>query len=167
MGAEAGSKEIEAAVRRMANLFDGLGEKARIAFQKQVDSFSKLNNQYYQQAKKVDELKQKVAEYGRQKMPTQEYAEVQQQIDAAQKRLDALIDKQRKFLELGGKTNSKAYKSMQYDIDELTNTIKYANGELKDLEQTGKSIYIWGEYRRGPTGYEKIGSRGSEIKRYE
>ena len=139
-GAEAGSKEIEAAVRRMANSLDGLGEKSRIALQKQVDSFSKLNNQYYQQAKKVDELKQKVAEYGRQKMPTQEYAEVQQQIDAAQKRLDALIDKQRKFLELGGKTNSKAYKSMQYDIDELTNTIKYANGELKDLEQTGKAF---------------------------
>lgn len=163
-GIEAGSKEIEAAVRRMANSVDGLGEKARIALQKQVDSFSKLNNEYSKQAKKVDELKQKVAEYSKQKIPTQEYAEVQQQITAAQKRLDALIDKQRKFLELGGKSNSKAYKSMQYDIDELTNTIKYANGELKDLEQTGKAFTYGVNTDAARQDMEKLAQAEAKLK---
>ena len=139
-GAEAGTKELEAAARRLAGSLNDLGEKAKIALQKQVDSFSKLNTQYAQQAKKVEELKKKVAEYGNQKIPTQEYADIQNQINAAQKRLDALIEKQRKFVELGGKTNSRAYKSMQYDIDELANTIKYANGELDELEKSGKAF---------------------------
>lgn len=139
-GAEAGTKELEAAARRMANSLNDLGEKARIALQKQVDSFAKLNNQYAEQAKKVDELKKKVAEYENQKVPTQEYSEIQTQIDSAQKKLDSLIQRQQKFIELGGKTNSQAYKSMQYDIDELTNTIKYANGELDELQKAGKAF---------------------------
>lgn len=139
-GAEAGTKELEAAARRMANSLNDLGEKARIALQKQVDSFAKLNNQYAEQSKKVDELKRKVAEYENQKVPTQEYSEIQTQIDSAQKKLDSLIQRQQKFIELGGKTNSQAYKSMQYDIDELTNTIKYANGELDELQKAGKAF---------------------------
>ena len=139
-GAEAGTKELEAAARRMAASLNDLGEKAQIALQKQVDSFAKLNNQYAEQAKKVDELKKKVAEYEKQKVPTQEYSEIQTQIDSAQKKLDSLIQRQQKFIELGGKTNSQAYKSMQYDIDELTNTIKYANGELDELQKAGKAF---------------------------
>lgn len=139
-GAEAGTKELEAAARRMANSLNDLGEKARIALQKQVDSFAKLNNQYAEQAKKVDELKKKVAEYENQKVPTQEYSEIQTQIDSAQKKLDSLIQRQQKFIELGGKTSSQTYKSMQYDIDELTNTIKYANSELDELQKAGKAF---------------------------
>ena len=52
-GFEAGTKELEAAARRMANSLSDLGDKAKIALQKQVDSFAKLNNQYSQQAKKL------------------------------------------------------------------------------------------------------------------
>lgn len=139
-GDEAGTKELEAAARRMANSLNDLGEKARIALQKQVDSFAKLNNQYSDQAKKVDELRRKVSEFEKQKVPTQEYAEIQRQIESAQTQLDKLIQRQQKFIELGGSQNSKAYKSMQYDIDELANTIKYAKGELEDLEQSGKAF---------------------------
>ena len=42
-GFEAGTKELEAAARRMANSLSDLGDKAKIALQKQVDSFAKLN----------------------------------------------------------------------------------------------------------------------------
>ena len=155
-GAEAGTKELEAAARRLAGSLNDLGEKAKIALQKQVDSFSKLNTQYAQQAKKVEELKKKVAEYGNQKIPTQEYADIQNQINAAQKRLDALIEKQRKFVELGGKTNSRAYKSMQYDIDELSNTIKYANGELDELEKSGKAFTFGANTEAAQRDMEKL-----------
>ena len=68
-----GSKDLEAHVRRLADSLEGLKSKSKISLQKQVDSFSKLNTQYAQQARKVEELKQKVNEYSRQKLPTQEY----------------------------------------------------------------------------------------------
>ncbi len=138
-GFVSGSRELEAAARRMASSVRGLGEKAETALRKQTDSFVKLNGQYAEQERKVERLRQKVAEYGNQKMPTQEYREVSAQISAAQSRLDGLIQRQQKFLDTGGKTGGRAYKSMQYDIEELRNTIRYAEAELRELEATGNA----------------------------
>ena len=59
-GMKAGSKEVEAAVRRMAASVNDLGTKAKASLNKQVDAFSKLNSEYAAQAKKVEELKKKV-----------------------------------------------------------------------------------------------------------
>lgn len=42
-GVKVGMKEIEASVKRMSSSVEGLGEKAKIALQKQLDSLSKLN----------------------------------------------------------------------------------------------------------------------------
>ena len=139
-GMKAGSKEVEAAVRRMAASVNDLGTKAKTALNKQVDSFAKLNSEYAAQAKKVDQLKDKVAEYGKQKIPTAEYAEVQSQIEKAREKMDRLVASQEKFISVGGKQTSSTFKKYQYDIDELANTIKYAEGELRDLEATGKAF---------------------------
>lgn len=139
-GMKAGSKEVEAAVRRMAASVNDLGTKAKTALNKQVDSFAKLNSEYAAQAKKVDQLKDKVAEYGKQKIPTAEYAEVQSQIEKAREKMDRLVASQEKFISMGGKQTSSTFKKYQYDIDELANTIKYAEGELRDLEATGKAF---------------------------
>ena len=141
-GMKAGSKEVEAAVRRMASSVDDLGTKAKAALNKQVDSFVKLNSEFATQKKKVDDLKKKVAEYGSQKIPTDEYREIQAQIDQATKKMNQLIASQERYLNTGGKSGSSAYKKMQYDIDELANTIKYAEGELRDLENTGKAFTL-------------------------
>lgn len=155
-GMKAGSKEVEAAVRRMANSVNDLGTKARTALNKQVDSFSKLNKEYAAQAQKVDELKKKVAEYGAQKIPTAEYQEIQAQIDQATKRMNQLIAAQERYLNVGGKSSSSQYKRMQYDIDELANTIKYAEGELRDLEQTGKAFTLGNQSKQAAADMEKL-----------
>ena len=141
-GMTAGTKEVEDAARRMASKIEGIGKKSEIALQKQVNSFIKQNQVYAQQEKKVESLRKKVEEYGNQKIPTQEYAEIQQQIEKARLKLERLIDRQEKFIEIGGKVNSKEYKSMQYDVDELSNTIKYARSELENLERTGKAFSL-------------------------
>lgn len=155
-GMKAGSKEVEAAVRRMANSVNDLGTKARTALNKQVDSFSKLNKEYAAQAQKVDELKKKVAEYGAQKIPTAEYQEIQAQIDQATKRMNQLIAAQERYLNIGGKASGSSYKKMQYDIDELANTIKYAEGELKDLEASGKAFTFGNQTKQAAADLEKL-----------
>ena len=141
-GMEAGSKEVEAAARRMADSVENIGTKAKAALNKQVDSFVKLNQEYAAQAKKVDELRQKVEAYGNQKIPTAEYAEIQKQISQAEQQMMKLIDAQDRFIATGGSENSSAYNRRQYDIEQLANTIKYAEGELKDLEATGKAFTL-------------------------
>lgn len=139
-GMEAGTKEVEAAARRMADSVENIGTKAKAALNKQVDSFVKLNQEYAAQAKKVEELRQKVEAYGNQKIPTEEYAEIQKQISQAEQQMMKLINAQERFIATGGKEDSSAYKRRQYDIEELANTIKYAEGELKNLEASGKAF---------------------------
>lgn len=141
-GMKAGSKEVEAAVRRMANSVNDMGNKAKTALNKQADAFAKLNNEYAAQEQKVSELKKKIAEYGEQKVPTDEYREIQTQISQAIQKLNSLKAAQDKFLSTGGKQGSSSFKKMQYDIEELENEIKYAKAELADLEASGGAFTL-------------------------
>lgn len=141
-GMKAGSREVEAAVRRMANSVEDMGSKARTALNKQADSFSKLNQEYAEQERKVSDLKKKVAEYGEQKIPTEEYREIQTQIDRATQKLSSLESAQERFLSTGGRKNSSSFKKIQYDIEELENEIKYAKAELADLEASGGAFTL-------------------------
>lgn len=162
-GMKAGSKEVEASVRRMAASVNDLGTKAKTALNKQIATLSKLNNEYAAQEKKVDALKQKVAEYGNQKIPTQEYREIQAQIEQAEKRLNSLIATQERFLALGGSENSKTFKRYQYDIDELRNTIRYARGELQDLEETGKAFTLGTGTKQAAADIEKLANEERKL----
>lgn len=139
-GIKAGSQEIEAGLRRAADRVDNLGTSAKNAINKQIDAFAKLNNEYSAQEQKVESLRQKVASYANQRIPTTEYKEISDQISKAEAKLNQLMSSQERFVANGGKKNTSTYKKMQYDIDELANTIKYARSELIDLEVSGKAF---------------------------
>ena len=162
-GMKAGSKEVEAAVRRMASTVDGLGNKAKIALNKQVNAFSKLNQEYAAQERKVEELKKKVSEYANQKIPTEEYKAIQNQIDKATKKLNALQQAQDRFEATGGKKNSSSFKKMEYDIEELTNEIKYAEGELKDLEASGKAFTLGTDTKEATADMERLSAAEQKL----
>lgn len=138
-GAKKGSKELESQIRNLAGTVDGVGAKAKAALNKQVDAFSKLNNEYAAQEKKVSELRQKVAEFAKQKIPTDEYKEMQAQMDQTTTKLERLQEAQERYLATGGRSNSNAFKRRQYDINELTNTIRYLKGEMQALEEDGNA----------------------------
>lgn len=139
-GMEAGSEDVEAAARRMASSVSDLGAKAQNAISKQADNLIKVNKQYAAQKKTVDDLRAKVESYANVKIPTQEYTNIQNQISQATQQMNRLIAAQEKYISMGGKTNSKAFKNRQYDIEQLSNTINYAKTELKELEATGKAF---------------------------
>lgn len=139
-GVKAGAQEIEAGLRRAADRVDNLGASAKNAINKQIDAFAKLNNEYSAQEQKVESLRQKVASYANQRIPTTEYKEISDQISKAEAKLNQLMSSQERFVANGGKKNTSTYKKMQYDIDELANTIKYARSELIDLEVSGKAF---------------------------
>lgn len=139
-GVKAGAQEIEAGLRRAADRVDNLGASAKNAINKQIDAFAKLNNEYSAQEQKVESLRQKVASYANQRIPTTEYKEISDQISKAEAKLNQLTASQERFIANGGKKNTSTYKKMQYDIDDLANTIKYARSELIDLEVSGKAF---------------------------
>lgn len=91
-------------------------------------------------AQKVENLKQKMSALEKIKTPTTEYKEIQKQISSAEKKQSALNDRMDKFLALGGKEDSKTFKSMQYDAEQLENEIKYAKRDLQNLIDSGKAF---------------------------
>lgn len=127
-------------MRQCISSINGLGDKAKASLNKQANAFSKLNDQYREQEKIVEQLKEKVAELGKQQIPTDEYKEIQAQIESAKTQMDKLIYAQEKFVALGGSEDSKKYKSYQYDIDQLAKTIDDANKELQELERNGEAF---------------------------
>lgn len=159
-GIKAGWKEIEAASRRAAETTNRMGMNAKSSLNKQMDSMSKLIQGY-------DELGEKVEDYGDQKIPTAEYVEIQKQITRAEQQMMKLIDAQERFIATGGNEDSNAYKRRQYDIEELANTIKYAEGELKALESAGKAFTLSSETEEAAAKIEKINKNLEETRAKE
>lgn len=136
-GFVAGTKEMEAAARRMAESVSGIGDKAKVALQKQANAFAKLNSQYAEQTRKVEALKEKVDALREEKIPTQEYTDLNKEIDSVNKKLDAAIEREIKFMETGGKQNSRTFKGMEYDIDMLREKLEEAQKAKEALESSG------------------------------
>lgn len=138
-GMRAGGKEVEAAARRMAKSVSGIGESARLALQKQTDSFVRQNQMYEQQRQKVEALKAKLEEMRGQKVATDEFKAIGKQIDADKAKLNSLIKKQEDFVAAGKNTNSAVYGQRQRDIEELKNSIESAKREQEELLQSGNA----------------------------
>ncbi len=93
-------------------------------------------------ANEAASLRSKMEELKDVKLPTQEYGEIQNQIDATEKKINDLLARQEKFLATGGKESSPVYQKMQYDLDELRNSLPYLKGELQDLVDSGKAFTL-------------------------
>ena len=136
-GIKAGSESINKALKNMAASTADLSDKARIAIEKQINSVSKMNQQYTAQLQKVEELRQKIEELRKEEVPTQEYSALTAEIEKLEKSLDAVIEKEIKFVETGGNTKSSAFKRMEYDIDQLNAKLDTARAKKKALEDSG------------------------------
>lgn len=133
----AGTKELEAAMKRTAATIQGLGEKQKAALQKQVSSFSQLNQQYAEQSRKVEELTRQINELGRQEVETKEYAAVNKEIDDLANKIAAAEAKKRKFLSTGGTEASTTFQKMEYDTNLLSTAMDRALEKKKQLEASG------------------------------
>ena len=136
----------------MAGGYDGeIRIKTKIENADMSSQLMQLENRMEKTARKAQQLEDAMREMESQKIPTEEYKEVQTQIQKAQDKLSGLNDRMEKFLELGGKKSSTTFKNMQYDMADLENTIAYAKGELEAMEEDGtafKDVKATEEYRK-------------------
>lgn len=155
-GMKAGSKEVEAAVRRMANSVNDMGNKAQTALNKQADAFAKLNNEYAAQERKVSELKKKVAEYGEQKIPTEEYKSFQKQLDTANNKLESLLATKKRLEASGGKTYGTPYRKLLYDIDKAKQEILAAKDAMEMIEADGNAFTLGSKTQEAAADMERL-----------
>lgn len=114
----------------------------------------RLENRLSKFAKKASVLTDEMRKMESSKMPTDEFAEVQKFINDTTKKMDGLNERMEKFIAIGGKTDSRAFKSMQYDLDQLTKSLEYARGEAQDYLDSGTAYKSVDDIKASPE-YQK------------
>lgn len=124
-----------------------------------AESMRKLVNQ-------TSELEQKISKLEDAKIPTDDYKEVSDQIERANKKFNDLLYKQQE-MQRQGKDHGKAWDALSDKIDEVGNEIRYAEGELQDLVDTGKAFKLGSEtseYDKNISKLDDINSRMRVMK---
>ena len=112
--------------------------------------------------KEIEELSAKMEKIADTKVQTDEYKEVCDFYEKLNKRLNTLLEKQEKFKNTNVGQNSKQWKNLQYDIDEVKKSIMYAKGEIKDMNLSGtafKSGKQTEEYKKVAKEIEKANEK--------
>lgn len=116
-------------------------------------SLGTLSNMIVLTAKEISKLRSKMDSLKDQKVPTQEYQEIANQIKKSESELNKLLKKQEQ-MQSEGKNNGIAWDRLNTKIEDAKNTIKYAQGELQDLVDTGKA-FVLGSDTAEYANYEK------------
>lgn len=100
-----------------------------------------LENRIVKTADKIAGLRSKMDALKDAKIPTQEYSEISTQIQKAESEFNKLLEKQEQ-MQREGKDNGVAWERLNEKMEEIGNTIRYAQGELQDLIDTGKAFTL-------------------------
>lgn len=166
-GFKKGSKDMEAAFRKAAHNLEGVSEKIQISIEKSVQVFEKQNAAYREQEARVESLKAKIEEAQSEKVESQAFTDINKQIDDYQKKLDAAIEREIRFMETGGSTRSTAYERMEYDIEMLREKIAEAKAEKDRLLQSGEAYTgadISGLTSQLTEAQDKLGQMGGKLE---
>jgi len=122
-------------------------------------SMQKLQQQMSRNASEAQKLINKMTELESKKIPTDEYKEIEKQIQRDTAALAKLGDKIEAFRDSGKDTKSDTFMRMTVQADELRNSIDYAKGELQDLVDTGKAFTLGS----GTAEYDRLNGRLAEL----
>lgn len=136
-GVKVGMKEIEASVKRMSVTVGNMGEKVQIAVQKQLDSLSKLNNQYGQQEQKVQGLKDKLKELSQQKVESEEYKKLGKDIDSLYGKAAKLEADLKEWSDIGVPENSDTFKKTEAELEKICEDIEKLEKMQNDMKSSG------------------------------
>lgn len=119
-GIVTGTDDVIKAARRMATQVDGLSNSVKASFARQADSIQKAARVYDEQKEKVIGLREKLRELQNQKIPTDEYKNLEAEIKKNESALEKLIEKKRQ-LEEAGKSSvlTSEYKEAAKEVDQL------------------------------------------------
>ena len=117
IGADIDDKKVKGAISKFARSL----KQAFGAATSDVNSTSKamdnMSLRIEKAAQKVEKLRKKQEELGKQKVATEDYKNLEKEIEKAQRKLDGLYERSIKFEEMGGKVGSKQWSSLAYDLE--------------------------------------------------
>lgn len=153
-GFVAGTNTIKKAAQACAKAVEETGIKANAAFNKS-GKVTGLENQILQTETKIRQLKEEMARMKELKVPTEEYRQLSGLVEKTQLQMDRLIDRQEKMKVAGTSQNSKAWKSIQYEIETTRQRLETYKIELQDTINRDRAFSSGAD----STGYEMKAAR--------
>lgn len=133
-----GAKRIDAACKSAARSAGIIGEKAQIAAAKAVAAYNRQADAVEQQSRKVDALREKLAQMEKNPVKTVESAGLSFAIDEVA-RLEAELgkasEKKQAFLEGGGTAGSRQFAAMEQQIKRIRKDLAAAQENKRILEE--------------------------------
>lgn len=136
-GFRAGSKELQTAVKSLNKQVGSLGptfNKALRGNEKAMESFD-LKASALEDT--IAEVEAKMESLGNQRGPTKEYTALKKQLEQADAAVDRLYQRMEKMSATGVKENSKAWKALQYDIQQAQARAASYDERLRAMEADG------------------------------
>lgn len=144
------AKDLEKSIK---DIFDGSAGQPLDA------SMQRMQQQMSRNTAEAQKLLDKMTELESKQIPTDEYKEIENQIEKDTAALAKLGEKIEQFRDSGKDTDSDTFRRMEIQADELRNSIEYANGELKDLVDTGKAFTLGSDTQE----YENLSNKLSDV----
>lgn len=137
------SQKIDSIAKKMEELKNAKVEN--------TTEWKKLQQRMDEAKARVQSLKDKVKEMESTDLPTEEYTEIQNHLQTAEKEFDGLLAKQEKMQALG-QDKGNAWKSLQYDMEQLGNAIEADRVDLQNLIDEGKAFTA----QKGTDAYKQV-----------
>lgn len=138
-GMQVGTKEVENSLQRMAKTISGVGMTAKLSVKKQIDAFSRLNNQYAQQEQKVDSLKRKLIELSEQKIETFEYKKLEEELKLLEDKFDSVEAKQMEWINMGFPIDSAGIRELDEELDKIWADMDRINKKQEQMRKSGSA----------------------------
>ena len=141
-GFKAGSSELQRAIKSLNTKMEALGPAFQKALSGNASAISTFDAKAAALESTISDIEAKMESLGGKRVPTEHYQWLTTEIEKAKNELMKLDEKQVKMEATGVKQNSRAWQSLQYDIDLAKRKIAEYEGEQASMRSDGTAFQM-------------------------
>ncbi len=141
-GFKADSAELQRAIKSLNTKVENLGPTLQKAFSGSASALSAFDSKSAALENTISELEKRLESLGEKKVPTKDYENITAQCEKAEQALFKLYDRQDKMQATGVKENSRAWQSLQYDIQIAKENLERFEREKSRMESAGTAFQM-------------------------
>ena len=166
-GFKAGSSELQRAIKSLNTKIEALGPTFQKALSGNASAISTFDAKAAALESTISDIEAKMESLGGKRVPTEDYQWLTTEIQKAKNELAKLEEKQIKMESTGVKQNSRAWQTLQYDIDLAKRKIAEYEGEQATMRADGTAFQMGSstaEYTQLESALASAKNRLAEMK---
>ena len=166
-GFKAGSSELQRAIKSLNTKMEALGPAFQKALSGNASAISTFDAKAAALESTISDIEAKMESLGGKRVPTEDYQWLTTEIQKAKNELAKLDEKQIKMESTGVKQNSRAWQTLQYDIDLAKRKIAEYEGEQAAMRADGTAFQMGSstaEYTQLESALASAKNRLAEMK---